>query len=106
MDIKQTAIQIRSSVMNNKSLDIADFKDFKTQYPKLFSMLLNPNMDIDMLEHLFVNLEQLQQGKLDSISAASAFSKHGAEKYVYPTVGTPSSSQLHSALHTIKKKYK
>ena len=52
-NVYKVARDIRISFMNNESLDTPVYNEFKTRYPKLFTMMQNPNMDTDMFENLF-----------------------------------------------------
>ena len=105
-NLRIIADNIRRSFLNGLPLDTDEFKHFQLMYPKFFNMLTSSNMDKSMYHHLFITLDQLNSGQLNNMAAASTFSSHGADKYVYPTFGKPSSSQLDQATNSIKKHYK
>jgi len=100
-DIYKTACKIRSAVENNKPINTEEFKQFESSYPKLFSMLKNPNMDRQMFDKLFQTLKTNP-----SESGASTFSEFGAEKYLYPQFGKPSKQDLSFAKQKVREKLK
>lgn len=94
-----TAKQIRNDILND-TFDPIVYLEFKKQYPKFYDMLTNKNMDEEMLEKL---ISGLSTNSINDKNAASEFSSFGAEKYVYPKFGKPSSKDLEKAKTTIDK---
>ena len=97
--VLETAKNIRTDVINN-NIDSTKYKDFQEEYPKFYNMLQKKDMDKDMFEML---LNLLEKNSSNDQNAAAQFSQYGAEKYLYPKFGKPSSSDLKNAQLKIDK---
>ena len=97
--VLETAKEIRKNVLNN-SLEKKQYEDFEKRFPKFYEMLLKQDMDEEMFNML---LKLLSKKSADDQNAASEFSQFGAEKYVYPQFGKPSTSDLQLAKSKIDK---
>lgn len=97
--VYKTACKFREALQNNENINTPEFQNLKDTYPKLYSMLQNPKMDIQMFEKLF----QIIQSD-SSENGASKFSTFGAEKYLYPQFGRPSASDMENAKQKLAKR--
>ena len=97
--ILEIAKEIRVNVINN-SFDKSKYINFKSKYPKFYEMLQKKDMDEEMFDKL---LYLLSTKTANNQAAASEFSQYGAEKYLYPQFGKPTSSELESAQSKIDK---
>jgi hypothetical protein len=95
MDFYEIVQDIRNHVNNNISL-YNKYDDFKTQYPKLFTMLCDPVCDQVMLNKLIKLHKQVNNGKVTQKDADVKFGTIAVEKYVKPLVNT--STQTGSTL--------
>jgi hypothetical protein len=98
--ILDTAKSIRLNVLNN-TFSKDEFQDFIEKYPKFYEMLIRKDMDNDMFKKM---CELLSKNDLNDQSTASEFSQYGAEKYLYPTYGTPSKKEINRAKSILKNK--
>ena len=99
--IIEKAILIRNNVKTN-SFNPSEFTSFKEDFPKFYSMLLNPNMDEEMFGKL---VHMLESKSITTQDDAIEFSQFGAEKYVYPQFGKPSENDVKIAKEKISKRY-
>ena len=98
--IIETAKEIRVNVINH-TLDHSKYIEFNNSFPKFYIILQRKDMDESMFNKL---LTLISTHSVEDQNAASEFSQFGAEKYLYPQFGKPSTSNLNAAKRSIKKR--
>ena len=101
--LESTARCIRIRYLNNKTLNSNEYQRFKKRYPKLYNMLIQPDMSDSMLNKLFETLPRDDTSD-EIFDSSKKFSEFGASMFLYPQFGTPTESDLRIAEKNIKKK--
>ena len=63
-----------------------DIKEFKTTKPKLYSMLMNKDCDVNMLYNLIKLQDNIKNGLISKEDAEKQFGEIAAKRYVYPLI--------------------
>ena len=105
MDIIDTAKEIRSDILKNKTVPNNDKQiNFKSKYTTFYQMLIKPDMDNEMFEKFCVLMQSVKSGNCSSFDGAAKFSEFGAQKYIYKNMPEPSESEKQTAYKKLRSK--
>tara|TARA_B100001996_G_C18415970_1_gene498735 strand:+ start:287 stop:541 length:255 start_codon:yes stop_codon:yes gene_type:complete len=81
MDLNTIVHKIRNDVKQN-TLVISNYTDFQQMYPKLFTMIIKPDCDDNMVSHLLFYLNQRHLGILSEHNSDVEFGNKAVERYI------------------------
>jgi len=88
MRIKQMISEVKTALSNSSAAIVSSqFPNYQTEFPQLFAMILKPDYDQRILDHMVAQIEKMEAGRQNQHQASVAVGTVLVDTYVKGKVG-------------------
>ena len=83
-EIKTIIMEIRDSIKKNNVINENDYKEFKKDYPKIYSMCIDKDFDMNQMNYFLQKLQEVENNNSTQHDASVQIGSMLVNKYVKP----------------------